>query len=337
MNKKGFVFVESIVVLVVVALSLAMLISSYSLVTRKTKEKEYYNKASDKYLLYSLSNIGTDDTCNYSMDCGDRGESSATFKGGRVTFRADADATSKYSCDLTKVGKIIYDCNKVFEDMNLVHLYAVNNILTELNNTNSVSFFDSGTLEYMKSLKKCNDPNFNTRSTTCSDEFAISYLIGVFDRGNGEYHYASIEIETTATPENATVLNEANGWHCENCGGSTLPANQRWYYTFNDNRLTGLQYLPLSSGNDYYWFYLDYEGIMKTGWITIDGNKSCFISTDPDNNGVLNGHRIDSSTLKIDGATYSFNVDGVCVEGPCDTAEGIPTSIDYLNRVPYSG
>ena len=37
MKKDGFVFVESIVVLVVVALSLAMLISSYSLVTRKTK------------------------------------------------------------------------------------------------------------------------------------------------------------------------------------------------------------------------------------------------------------------------------------------------------------
>ena len=65
MNKKGFVFVESIVVLVVVALSLAMMISSYSLVSRKTKEKEYYNRASDKYLLYSISNLATDDKCNY--------------------------------------------------------------------------------------------------------------------------------------------------------------------------------------------------------------------------------------------------------------------------------
>ena len=69
MKKDGFVFVESVVVLVVVALSLAMLISSYSLVTRKTKEKERYDKTSDKYLVYVLSKLGTDDVCNYSIGC----------------------------------------------------------------------------------------------------------------------------------------------------------------------------------------------------------------------------------------------------------------------------
>ena len=69
MKKKGFVFVESIVVLMVVALSLTVLISSYSLVTRKTKEKEHYDKASDKYLLYAISKLGTDDKCNYSISC----------------------------------------------------------------------------------------------------------------------------------------------------------------------------------------------------------------------------------------------------------------------------
>ena len=51
MDKKGFVLLESILVLVVVALSLSVLMSSFSLISRKTKEKEYYDRSSDKYLL----------------------------------------------------------------------------------------------------------------------------------------------------------------------------------------------------------------------------------------------------------------------------------------------
>ena len=70
MKKDGFVFLESVVVLVVVALSLTMLIASYSLVARKTKEKEDYNRTSDKYLVYNISNLGTNDLCNYSSPCG---------------------------------------------------------------------------------------------------------------------------------------------------------------------------------------------------------------------------------------------------------------------------
>ena len=202
MKKNGFVFVESIVVLVVVALSLAMLISSYSLVTRKTKEKEYYDKASDKYLLYSLSNIGTDGLCNYNIDCSSTltGVTTSTYKNtsDRITFRADATDDDGYSCSKTKIGALIYDCEQVFKEMSLVHLYVVKDILNDLKPTsqsgvkNAIDFFDNGTIEYMKSLKKCNDLDFNKNSISC--ENPIIYLIGVFERSNGEYHYASISL-----------------------------------------------------------------------------------------------------------------------------------------------
>ena len=195
MKKNGFVFIESVVVLVVVALSLAMLISSYSLISRKTKEKEYYDKASDKYLLYALSNLGTDDSCNYSISCPSLGGS--TFKNSaQVAFRADQTGT--YACTNSKLGKILVDCEQVFEEMGIVHIYVVDNIVNDLNDncsnqpTCSVNFYDSGTIEYLKSLKKCNDTNFTKNSITCSDP--IKYMIGVFERDNGEYHYASIEI-----------------------------------------------------------------------------------------------------------------------------------------------
>jgi len=199
MKKNGFVFVESIVVLVVVALSLSMLISSYSLVSRKTKEKENYDKASDKYLLYAISNLGTDDTCNYGIKCNNlTGISAETFKDNNyISFRADT--TGKYACGGTKIGQIMYDCNSVFEEMNLVHLYVVENIVNDIyqscdasNPKCAINFYDSGTIEYMKSLKKCNDENFNTKSTSCDNP--VRYMIGVFEKGNGEYQYASIEI-----------------------------------------------------------------------------------------------------------------------------------------------
>lgn len=207
MKKDGFVFVESVVVLVVVALSLAMLISSYSLVTRKTKEKEKYDKTSDKYLVYVLSKLGTDDICNYSIGC-------TNLSHKNVSFRADNEVTSSYNCSTTKMGELLYDCNQVFEDMGLVHVYVIENVRNELNDLDSVGNpkgtgelkavekYDNGTIEYMKTLKKCNDLNTidengnfinnNTDTSKCIDP--ITYMIGVFERGNGDYYYASIEL-----------------------------------------------------------------------------------------------------------------------------------------------
>lgn len=187
MNKKGFVFVESIVVLVVVALSLAMMISSYSLVSRKTKEKEYYNRASDKYLLYSISNLATDDKCNYGISC----------ENEDVSFRADRDP-GDYNCENTKIGDLMYHCSEVFREMELYRVYVIENVDTVLKDSNSVSLYDSGTLEYLKTLKRCNDRNENDdysdykNSQTCEEP--ITYMVGVFERGENEYYYAAIEV-----------------------------------------------------------------------------------------------------------------------------------------------
>ena len=50
MKKDGFVFVESVTVLIVVALSLNMSLSSYELLSSKSKQRKSYDLASDKYL-----------------------------------------------------------------------------------------------------------------------------------------------------------------------------------------------------------------------------------------------------------------------------------------------
>ena len=175
MKRNGFVFIESVIVLMVVALSLTMLISSYSLITRKTQEKEYYDRASDKYLLYSITNIGVNDECNYNLanSCGYEG----------INLQAD-----EKNCNNTRVGKLLYNCSQTFKDMNIRHIYVVDDIKKELSQSNAVEKYDNGTIEYMKTLKKCND----TDSNTCNEP--ISYMIGVFYR-SGNYYYASLKID----------------------------------------------------------------------------------------------------------------------------------------------
>lgn len=303
MKKNGFVFIESVVVLVVVALSLAMLISSYSLITRKTKEKEYYNKASDKYLLYSISNLGTNDNCNYSIECTVGG---STFKDSsrKITFRADLDGP--FACNLSKLGKIVYKCDEVFRQMNIVHIYVVENIVNDLNDRStdntankkgSIHFYDSGTLEYMKSLKKCNDLNYSPKNPTCNDP--ISYMIGVFEKENGELHYASIELEVP----------KRNGWALLN---STTPLiNQHWVYYINSVPITGLQKLRLGSrGNvSMHYFYFDESGRMQIGWVYYDGAYHLFSPIDSDGNGDLDGRRIQSMTDSRIKVTVNGNKD----------------------------
>ena len=175
MKKQGFVFMESVIVLMVVALALTMLISSYSLITRKTNEKEYYDRSSDKYLLYSITNIGVNDECNYNLanSCGYEG----------INLQAD-----EKNCNNTRVGKLLYNCSQTFKDMNIRHIYVVDDIKKELSKDDAVEKYDNGVIEYMKTLKKCNDADSNT----CEEP--ISYMIGVFKR-SGNYYYSSIKID----------------------------------------------------------------------------------------------------------------------------------------------
>ena len=52
MKKDGFVFVESVTVLIVVALSLTMSLSSYELLSSKSKQRKYYDFLLHLYFLY---------------------------------------------------------------------------------------------------------------------------------------------------------------------------------------------------------------------------------------------------------------------------------------------
>lgn len=118
MNKKGFVFLETIIILVIVTISLTTLLSSYTLITSKSREKEYYDRVSDKYLLYSLSNLGTTDAINY------RSLASKLVKNKSKTCSA-SDSDYK-GCLAEKLGVLSIDVLKK-DCTNICDKYKVNN------------------------------------------------------------------------------------------------------------------------------------------------------------------------------------------------------------------
>lgn len=164
MKKNGFMFVESVAVLVVVILSLTLLLSSYALVVRKSKEKDYYDLPSDKYLLYNIGNLG-----NVSSSYAVEGQ-----------FVANVNNCSTY------LNNRMADCSQVFRDNNMVYYIVTYNLNNDLK-TGATSRYDSGTIEYLKTLKRCDDED----PDMCNDP--IGYVIGVFFR-NGKFYYASLKL-----------------------------------------------------------------------------------------------------------------------------------------------
>ena len=210
MEKKGFVFVESLTVIIIVILSLTLLISSYGLVTRKSKENEYYDLPADKYLLYVIGNLG---------------ENNEDYNGVTTSFVATKDNCSNFMINRMS------DCSKVFEDNDLQYYIVIYSLNLELNSGNPTQKYDSATIEYLKTLKKCN----STSDESCDD----AYVVGVFKRNN-KFYYVSLKVGTKE-PTNETSIITLNA------NGGTIPVTSGWTNA-SDNKTATKE---LTYGNEY--------------------------------------------------------------------------------------
>lgn len=212
MKKNGFVLLETIVVIMIVTLSLTVLLSSYALVSRKTKEKFYYNNTSDIYLLYSLSNLGTStknsyakmsnvvisiDNCNYLKEM----TGINIFRSGGKDYCKDVFRSAGLKkiyivdniCDTFKITtnegyeEEKKDTCKDFKTSEKVqYIIGYNKSEEKINyETAQVKVFDNGAIEYIKTLRR------NNADATGNLTSPIKYMIGEFYR-NGKYYYASI-------------------------------------------------------------------------------------------------------------------------------------------------
>ena len=210
MEKKGFVFVESLTVIIIVILSLTLLISSYGLITRKSKENEYYDLPADKYLLYVIGNLG---------------ENNEDYNGVTTSFVATKDNCSNFMINRMS------DCSKVFEDNDLQYYIVIYSLNLELNSGNPTQKYDSATIEYLKTLKKCN----STSDESCDD----AYVVGVFKRNN-KFYYVSLKVGTKE-PTNETSIITLNA------NGGTIPVTSGWTNA-SDNKTATKE---LTYGNEY--------------------------------------------------------------------------------------
>ncbi len=177
MKKNGFIFMESLTVLVVALLAITLLLSSYSLYVRKAKAKESYNLPSDRYQLFNIARLGGN-------------ESNINIQGGPnfIANRREYDENSNPNgCEGTPIADRLSDCKQVFIDNNLVYYIFIYDIVEELSKSDVTKKYDSGTIEYLKTLKKKNV--YKYKSTVVAN----GYIVGVFYK-NGTYRYASIPL-----------------------------------------------------------------------------------------------------------------------------------------------
>lgn len=219
MKKKGFVFLESVVVLVVVMLALTMLLLTYSLISRRTEEKEDYNKSSDIYLLYSISQMGATEKEYYKVETTDDETEIKSLKTDKqYPFIAD-----KNTCDTTYMGKLlgtstdesgntINECSKLFETTDLVKIYTVYDVFKALNDQEltrvietkddtkkvdavyeAINKYDNGTIEYMKTLTTCKvtdtqkDSNGNPKYDSTTGQLLYQTYEEKLDASTGKY------------------------------------------------------------------------------------------------------------------------------------------------------
>lgn len=176
MKKKGFVFMETIMVLIIVAIALASLLASYSMLQRKARQAETYDKVSDKYLLYAIATLGNTSGTAY-LNVGD--------------FVLTEDKCSVFDNPTPEhpMASVLTEdeCRGIFNDYNLKYLYKIDDVGEVLDwnsdkGKNATKIYDNGSLEYIKTLQK-----YDGKSKP------IKYIVGVFYR-NEKYYYASVKL-----------------------------------------------------------------------------------------------------------------------------------------------
>lgn len=159
--KKGFVFLETIAVLTVVAIATSMLLVNYTVIMKRVDINTYYDNSSDIYALYTFMNIGT------------------TLKDNYITYESNF-FTRRDNCSSSDINKYISSCDNVMKKYDLLYAGVIKNISNEVKN--NYSRYQSGTINYLEYISDKEKDNNKT------------YAVGVFYR-NGKYYYASIEME----------------------------------------------------------------------------------------------------------------------------------------------
>ncbi|MCH5166420.1 MAG: type II secretion system protein [Erysipelotrichales bacterium] len=170
-NKNGFVFMETIVVIAVLSITLILLFSSYSYILRKSRTKKTYDVTETIYKTYyfkqvvdSLSNgLGLKNYIKSNSEC-------------------QVIGSTNYICSISSTTNSLYQLKTVFE-IDKYYLVNPKNILTASNSNTLLNSFDATTIDYIVNLGEGAD----------YDVLIVKYK-KVYDNGEYEVYHSSMEV-----------------------------------------------------------------------------------------------------------------------------------------------
>ncbi len=187
MNKKGFVFIETITVLVVVILSLTLMSANYVLLRTKSKAKLHYDRTNELYALRTFMDIGVNELNNYGNIV-----SYLNLSGTKdyIVTSTTCDGSKLNSDDSLSFNKFVPNCNDVLNTLNIKTLLITSDIDYTSKKYTSLS---TGMIKYLEQTQKSDYYVMGDEGDSSIRKRDISYVVGEF-YSNNEYYYASIKI-----------------------------------------------------------------------------------------------------------------------------------------------
>lgn len=227
-NNQGFVFIETIIVISVLTLTLLMLFTSYSYILNKSKERIVSDTTETLYKTYYLKKEIDDlkpigevrDSIDYFIDTHMESDGSICKKMGKY---------NSYECDLTKKQTELSSFADAFE-IEKFYVLTPREVLKSNESNAWLNKFDATTIDYINSLTS----NANKR-------LIIVKYKKTYNNENGEYETLHSSIETDERePNTYTIYFSPNGGDIDKDNYDypldesfgTLPTPEREGYTF---------------------------------------------------------------------------------------------------------
>lgn len=150
MKKNGFVFMETIVVISVLSITLLMLFASYSYILRKSREKNTFDTTESIYKTYYVKNV----IDNYKAQNGGTGLGILYYvNNNSECTRKSFGADYSYTCDLSKDNYEGYlkQIKKAFE-VSKVYYLNPNKIVRSKDANAWLNTFDATTIDYIRDI-----------------------------------------------------------------------------------------------------------------------------------------------------------------------------------------
>lgn len=147
MKKNGFIFMETIVVVSVLSITLLLLFTSYSYLLRKARERNVFNTTDTIYKAYNVreSLISTFNGVDSTGSINDFIKEKCKPSSGNVFYKCDTNDTSESLISQT--------FKSLRESYGLEKLYLVHNT-TELEGRTILLEFDATTIDFIRSSER---------------------------------------------------------------------------------------------------------------------------------------------------------------------------------------